>query len=435
MRKKPGRSRVSASAATASDERRAVHDVVAGRYRRERTIARGEASEFHEAVHVVTGRRVALRLTHARSGDAHAELARQAAALGAIRHTNVVDIYDAGEMPDGRYFVVLELLEGRSLDAILTTRGVLGPIETAWIGVEVAAGLAAAHARGIAHRDIRPRNIVIVRGQGGGDAVKIVGFANTAAFTDSAGAASDPSIAVPFEGAPAYAAPERLETPGTVDSHADAYALAATLRELLVGAAPSPESEPAIRSELDSRSSPSAAARGLRAVIDRGLARDPAERYPTIRAFLGALAFHAHGPRPSLLPPIGSDVDPFDKELTEDDARADVRPPPLPHARRRSARRPFVAPVTITHGHGTIVGETEDLSEGGMLVLVPRSFPNDIDALVRFVPPGFDHEVAVRATIRWTRTTGLQSAFGAEFIDPPAELTAAIARWVASDPR
>lgn len=411
-----------------------AQDLVAGRYRVGRVIARGGMSTVYEAVHVITGRRIALKLTSADAEDAaelRARMRLEAAALGAVHHRNVVAIHDAGLLDDGRSFVALELLEGKPLDAILTARGTLGVVESAWIGVEVAAALAAAHDREIAHRDVKPSNILVVRSKDGGDAVKLIDFGIAARF-----ASGEPSAlgrVTKIEeviGTPEYLSPERLEKVGPDDGRSDVYALAVTLYELLTGEVPFPGSYKQVLFAMATRAVPAIQRAdvppGLCAAISRGLARDPDARFPTMRAFLGALAPFAIGARASLLPSVGSDLDSIDVEMLEES----VRPPPLPNARRRSGRAAFIAPVSITHENGTAIGQSEDLSEGGMLVVVAHAFPNDVDAVVRFVPPGLGQEVEVRAAVRWARAARRGTAFGVEFIDPSPELRAAIARWV-----
>ncbi len=121
---------------------------------------------------------------------------------------------------------------------------------------------------------------------------------------------------------------------------------------------------------------------------------------------------------------------------TEDDVELlDVVPPPLPNPaqRRRFPRASFTTPVRIVQSDGQVVdGRSEDISEGGLLVLTVRACAPDERAMVRFVPPGGASVVTLPVILRWIKDGRGRSAAGLEFIDPPEALRVMIRNFVAA---
>src|SRR5262249_34177919 len=133
-------------------------DTIAGRYRLERSLGSGGMGEVFVATDSVLDRRVALKRlssTLAEDDAARSRFFREARALAPINDPNVVAVFDAGE-EGGTPFLVMELIEGTTLRNELRANGRMTPERARRIGAGVAAGLAAAHAQGVIHRDVKP---------------------------------------------------------------------------------------------------------------------------------------------------------------------------------------------------------------------------------------------------------------------------------------
>jgi hypothetical protein len=227
---------------------------------------------------------------------------REVRAAGRLSgHPHVVEIYDAGVLPDHRPYLVMELCPGGSL---ADGRAPMPPREVAEIGQKIADALAAAHDLGVLHRDIKPANILVKR-------YGTVGLADfgLAALMDTG---RDTSVTLAAL-TPAYAAPEQFHlAPPTPQS--DVYALCATLYTLLAGRPPRYPHEgelsvPEIvrRHDLPLEDIPGLSPEFM-AVLRRGLAKDPAHRYPeaaALRADLSQLTVAGFsGPRHVITQPV-----------------------------------------------------------------------------------------------------------------------------------
>jgi serine/threonine protein kinase len=219
---------------------------------------------------------------------------REVRAAGRLSgHPHVVELYDAGVLPDSRPYLVMELCPGGSL----ADRGRMPEREVVDVGIKICDALAAAHDLGVLHRDIKPANILVKR-------YGKVGLADFGlAAVVEAGRDSSVTLAALT---PAYAAPEAFHLhPPTVQS--DVYALAATLYTLLTGVPPRfpAEGDLSVPEIIRRHDTPVDDIRGiapqLMAILRRGLAKDPAHRYPeaaALAADLSRLAVGEHsGPR------------------------------------------------------------------------------------------------------------------------------------------
>ncbi|GAA0549363.1 hypothetical protein GCM10010172_34260 [Paractinoplanes ferrugineus] len=205
--------------------------LIAGRYRLRERLGQGGMSVVWRADDDVLGREVAVKvLSAALAGDPdqRRQIRDEARAAARLRHTNVVAVYDYGEFTDaGRTlsFVVMELVDGRTLADMLTGGRLPWKVATL-VGAQVAAALAAAHLDGIVHRDVKPANVMVT-----GAGVKLVDFGISAAvgaFDDQDGR---------LLGTPAYLAPERVEG-GPVRPATDVYALGLVMYLALAGQMP-----------------------------------------------------------------------------------------------------------------------------------------------------------------------------------------------------
>ena len=155
-----------------------IGHTIAGKYRLTRLIGVGSIGSVYAAVHQFTGRHVALKLIDPRIASYEgyaARFLREARAAAEIGHPAVCDVIDAGEEPDGSLYLALELLEGRTLEDAIDA-GDLRFDELIRVGIQLLDGLAAAHDRGIVHRDIKPDNVFLLWDEKGELRVKLLDF-------------------------------------------------------------------------------------------------------------------------------------------------------------------------------------------------------------------------------------------------------------------
>lgn len=265
-----------------------------GDYVIERVIGAGAMGEVYAGMHPVIGKRVAIKvLRHelAASPEAAERFIREARAVNQIDHENVIDVFAFGRLDDGRLYLVMDLVDGRSLRAHLVN-GPL-PLDRALSILDtVADALDAAHDKGVVHRDLKPDNIVIA--ESGKLFVLDFGIAKLVS-TANAGEAAKPGTltgAGTWLGTPAYMAPEQWSVDGAGPA-SDRYALAVIAFELLAGAPPFfATSVPGMMEQhfrADVPKLPSELPSALDDVLKRGLAKDPDARFATARAFVDAL--------------------------------------------------------------------------------------------------------------------------------------------------
>ncbi|WP_157181203.1 protein kinase domain-containing protein [Actinopolymorpha alba] len=202
-----------------------------GRYRVDQLLNSGGMGEVWRGYDHTLGRPVALKLLHAGVSDANdrERFVREARAAAQLSHPHVVAVYDVGEW-SGRPYLVMELLDGRTLAAELAERGPLPVVEVRDLGAQAAAGLEAAHRAGVVHRDIKPSNLVRTRD----GTLKVVDFGIARVLDEAASRLTRTGTVV---GTAAYLAPEQARGV-TADARSDLYALGCVLYQLLCSRAP-----------------------------------------------------------------------------------------------------------------------------------------------------------------------------------------------------
>lgn len=266
------------------------------RYSIEAPIGEGGMGRVFRALDTRLERRVALKVLHdgGEGKESRARLVREARAVAKLDHPNIVSVFDVGEHEAGP-FVVMELVDGRSLRSVIGDAGV-APHERARLMMEVARGLAVAHDAGIVHRDVKPEN-VIVRPDG---RVKVLdfGIARRTRSNVDPSAPTDASLSTLTAegvkiGTPAYMAPEQVRG-GEIDGRADQFAWAVTAYELFVGRAPwSGDAMSLIAAILTEEPPPpppeAQMPHPFAAVVKRALSKRADERFESMHALLKAL--------------------------------------------------------------------------------------------------------------------------------------------------
>ncbi len=281
-------------------------ELVAGRYRIERFIAKGGMGEVYDAFDTALGDHVALKTI--RPDVAHDESAlerfkREIHLARQVTHRNVCRIHDLGShssespvaalYPRGEIlFVSMELLRGETLAERITEKGPMSEAEALPILRQMAAALDAAHKAGIVHRDFKSANVVLVQGDGETRAV-VTDFGLARASHRESGATL--TVAGAVMGSPAYMAPEQVEGSGTTPA-VDVYALGIVVFEMVTGRLPFRGESPlstAIKRLTEAPPKPSELKPGLDprwdAGILRALARKPEERFKSAGDFLSAV--------------------------------------------------------------------------------------------------------------------------------------------------
>jgi tRNA A-37 threonylcarbamoyl transferase component Bud32 len=215
--------------------------VIAARYRLDRRVGEGGMGVIWAADDLVAGRRTALKQLKDTIDDpaARRRFLHEARAASAVRHPNVVEIFDVLELEDGPPALAMELLDGESLRDVLVRDRTLSVPTLAEILVPVISAVGAAHALGVVHRDLKPENIFLARDAAGAQVVKVLDFGIaklTALDGDAMRSAGLTTTAV--LGTPAYMAPEQVFGERDIDHRADIWALGVVVYECLAGVRP-----------------------------------------------------------------------------------------------------------------------------------------------------------------------------------------------------
>ncbi len=189
------------------------------------------------AHHELIGRDVAIKVTGekvSKRREIRERFLNEARAVGKVRHPNVIDVMDVGQLPDGRLYIVFELLEGRTLDEQLHKKGRLPAGDAARVVVEVCRGLEAAHGAGVVHRDLKPANVFLHRAPGGSVVIKLLDF-GISKTVDEEGVSLSVTQTGVVMGTPQYMSVEQARGRDDIDVRTDIWSAGAILYELITG--------------------------------------------------------------------------------------------------------------------------------------------------------------------------------------------------------
>jgi serine/threonine protein kinase len=264
-----------------------------GQYRILRTLGTGGMGTVYLGEHLLLGRRAAIK-TLLPALSVHREIVErfftEAKAISAISDPGVVQIFDFGYHVDGTAYIVMEYLEGESLQSRLDRLGKLPLAEALRLARQIASSLGAAHARGVVHRDLKPANVFVIRDKEaqGGERTKILDF-GICKLTNKEPNDGTITEAGTMLGTPVYMSPEQCRGSGDVDQRADIYSVGCGLFHMLTGQPPFDCESAAdfIASHLrEDPPAPSERAPELQPAVDaivmRCLAKEPADRYQTM---------------------------------------------------------------------------------------------------------------------------------------------------------
>jgi serine/threonine protein kinase len=314
------------------------------RYRLIRWLGEGGMGVVYEAEHIDIERHVALKILRydlSQQPEMTQVFRDEARAASRMGHANIVEVFDFGELPDGRLFFCMELLDGK--DLVPDEGKVRPPAEVLAILRQLCKGLAAAHQQGIVHRDIKPENIILVKRGGRDGVVKLVDFGISAML-----AADSKNSSERITGTPHYMAPEQIQGQA-FDGRLDMYAVGCVAYELLTGCAPFPGEvvEEVLLAQIDNPPRPpcstdkgAATPPALEAVILRCLEKRPADRYADMNDLEAALC------EAQIAAGLRTDWDDLPLPDVDPDRVARLRRQmPSPHA--EPARRRWLLPVSI----------------------------------------------------------------------------------------
>ncbi len=331
-----------------------IGQVIAGKYRIEEALRDGGMGKVYRGTHVLMDKTVAikvLRASLAADEKIVARFSREARAASRLSHPHALSVTDFGEDDDGRVFLVMEYLNGKTLKEIIRNDGPLPLVRVAEIVRQVGGALQAAHDEGVIHRDLKSDNIMLLS-TNAGDYAKVLDFGIAKIIEPEGGfdlELTAPNLVV---GTPQYMSPEQCSQSGTIDSRSDIYSLGVIIYEMLVGHVPfGGESSTTVMFKQIQEPAPSvlqertALPAAVGRVVARALAKRPEERYQRADELVEDLTIAATiRTGTAEIKPVGSDTGGHTRTTVDNavevlDEETIVRP--------RLARPVERAPITI----------------------------------------------------------------------------------------
>ncbi|MBA3856772.1 MAG: hypothetical protein C0507_07675 [Cyanobacteria bacterium PR.3.49] len=273
-----------------------IGKILAERYRITELVGSGRFSIVYKGQHLFMDRAVAMKTLQANLAEDQTVIKRfekEAVALSKLRHPNIVSVYDCFVHTNGQPFLVMDFLDGHTLEELLTDRGAIPPKLMRAIVFQASAGLAHAHGSGVLHRDIKPDNIILLPREKTDERVRLLDFG----FALLQGDMERLTLSGTLCGSPAYISPERWKGK-ELDARSDIYSLAVVMYQGLTGQLPFKAASleelrnmhvgqeppqlgdilPALKEDTVAQS-----------ILIKAMAKDPDERYQTMKEFHNAV--------------------------------------------------------------------------------------------------------------------------------------------------
>ncbi|MBX3215587.1 MAG: protein kinase [Labilithrix sp.] len=375
--------------------------VIDGKYRVVRRIGEGGMGTVFEGENVRIERRVAIKVLHdhvASSSEFAQRFEREARASARIGSPHVCDVLDLGDLPNGERFIVMEFLDGESLEDRLD-KTTLTAAELAPIAFEILEGLGTMHQAGVVHRDLKPANVFLARGRGKSEIVKILDF-GVAKILPRADEPGEMTSTGMMMGTPLYMSPEQARGARDVDGRTDLYAASVIFYRALTGAMPhtgdnlhellfkivleEPRPIRELVPDVDEE---------FAALVTKGLARDAEQRYGSAREFQEALsAWGAAQGRASLAfavtlpsepPPLrnvsgGYPVSRLRPPITGPQPRAEAVGPPTPALAKTQTETTASTPAAKSGGTPIVWSEdAPEIAKRAMAALDAKKAKDD----------------------------------------------------------
>jgi serine/threonine protein kinase len=337
-----------------------------GNYRMVRLLGEGGFGEVYLVENPLIQRRAAVKVLHtalAQDAGLVRRFLNEARAASAIRHPNIIDVLDAGGTADGTPYILMEFLEGVSLQRRLADVGRLALPQVLDIATQAGSALSAAHAAGIVHRDLKPENLFLVPDPSapGRERVKVLDFGIAKIKHGSSSGGTIKTRTGIIMGSPAYMSPEQCKDSADVDLRSDVYSFATILYEMLAGRTPYVAASGTEMLVMHLTATPppfrdlsADVPAHVEAAIMRALARARDDRFASVSSFLDALQARAVGGTLDL-----RQAEPLKKQ-------------PATHAKPESHLEGTVAPAsatTFSRATGEVVAE----DYGDQLFAIKRS--------------------------------------------------------------
>ncbi|QDG53813.1 serine/threonine protein kinase [Persicimonas caeni] len=286
-------------------------ELLSGRYLVQDCLGEGAMGAVYRAEHTLMKKTVAVKVLRpqiTQRQELVERFQREAQAAANIDHPNICSASDFGRMDDGTFFLVIEYLEGRTLEDELAEHGRLAPDRATHIAAQIASALARAHKLDVVHRDLKPENIMLVEREGDADFVKILDFGVAKVRLTEEHEEAQLTKAGTVWGTPRYMSPEQAAG-GEVDGRSDLYSLGVILYEMLAGRPPFDDDSPArvMAMHLTEQPEPLAKVAGdadipvhLANLVERLLSKSPPKRPPSAQALHDELL--EEPPAPNLVP-------------------------------------------------------------------------------------------------------------------------------------
>lgn len=407
-----------------------------GSFRITKVIGRGGMGTVYLGEHSVIASRVAIKVLMERLASDENLVARfyaEARAVNLIGHENIVNIFDMNVVPPNRYYLVMEYLEGKPLNYLLTA-----PVPAAVsipILLQVCDALQAAHSAGIVHRDLKPENIFLMKRGKQENFVKVLDF-GLAKLLDTERAEQHTAAGL-IVGTPEFMSPEQANSQ-PVDGRADIYGLGCIAWLMATARLPFPQrglTDLLVAHRTQNPKPPHEVVPTcpvpLSQAIMKAMSKDPAHRFQTAAEFAKALEdvlqWVASTPA-RVLPARATPVAPATPQVAPVTSTSPARGPTL----ERFAAK-FSANVSIVDGKSLGTLKCTDISRGGMFLATEGRLPPLFTKVKITITEGGEMllgEVVRHVTPEQARAWGMSGGFGVQFVDLTASLRDAVARLI-----